>query len=174
MSCSENGIHLAGARAHPTHICASTRRYAILYAIALCASALLLTLAIVERHSGYLRTHFWAFLTADAVVTMFVALEVGVSMVAQGWRRYLTSLPNFLDVIVVLFCVFVILFHLFGPSVRARISGLTGTDAHVLADTDDDLENEELKEEEVETTVLVTRYAAQILRLCVMLRHFKR
>ena len=151
-----------------------SRVYAIVYAAALLASLCLLLWVIIESHvrsQRYIRSHLWVFVAADSVVTAVVILEISVAVVGQGWVRYRQSVSNVIDVFVAIFCVFVILLHAFGPAFTVELETVTGLKEAALAN---DLEEEEIEQEEVETGVLVLRYAAQISRLYVMLRHFRR
>ena len=150
-----------------------SRVYAALYAAALAVSLMLLVWVVVESHTQsrkYLQQHLWVFVTADALVTLFVILEILVAVLAQGWRRYCAITANVLDIAVALFCVFVLLLHALGPAFRDEPEGVVGADFEVVSNA----EEEEIEEEEIDATVLVLRYAAQISRLYVMVRHFRR
>ena len=135
---------------------------------------MLLLWVVIESHTQsktYLRAHFWVFMLCDTVVTSFVLIEIGVAVVAQGWRRYCRRTSHVLDVVVAVLCIFVLLLHAIGPSVTAELGQVANVDS---SDLQQKLVVEEIEQEEVETSVLVMRYVAQISRLYVMLRHFKR
>ena len=65
-----------------------SRAYTRAYGVVLVLSALLLVWVIVEKDFplGH-KVKFWIFVVADTAVTLFVLLEIGVSVLAQGWRR---------------------------------------------------------------------------------------
>lgn len=135
---------------------------------------MLLLWVVIESHTQsktYLRAHFWVFMLCDTVVTSFVLIEIGVAVVAQGWRRYCRRTSHVLDIVVAVLCIFVLLLHAIGPSVTAELGQVANVDS---SDLQQKLVVEEIEQEEVETSVLVMRYVAQISRLYVMLRHFKR
>jgi hypothetical protein len=164
VSCSERA-HILANRVQ------FSRTYATIYFSALLLSLLLFVWVIVESHThsrSYLQAHFYLFVAADACVTAVVIAEITIAAVGQGRQRFCSSTSNVLDVLVALFCIFVLLLHVLGPSVMAKMGNVTAAN---LGPT---LVQEEIEQEEVETVVLALRYAAQISRLYVMLRHFRR
>ena len=126
-----------------------SRSYTALYSAALILSLLLLLwVAVEEPLDGNVK--FCVFVLADSAVTLFVVLEIVLRLIAVGKRRFCYSMSNILDVGVALLCLVTIFLHILGPTSQLEL------------------------EDEVEAAVLCVRYSAQILRLVLLARHFRR
>lgn len=127
-----------------------SRAYAITYVAALSLSVLLLVWVVLEAdYPLEHRVKFWVFVLADSAVTLFVVLEVVIRALASGGCRFFCMNPwNLLDVAVAVLCITTIFLHVLGPTA--------------------------VLEDEVEVGVLCLRYAAQITRLLVLVRHLGR
>jgi len=128
-----------------------SNEYTYVYALAIAINLLLLLWTIVE--SDYPLGHvakFWVFVISDVCVTVFVVLEILVSLLAQGLAVFCSMCSNRVDVVVALFCIVALLGHFLGPT----------SDLDV--------------EEELEESVLAVRYGAQLARLLMLVKNYRR
>lgn len=129
-----------------------SRAYAYSYSVVLALSIFLLVWVIIEN--DYPLGHvvkFWVFVILDSIVTLFVVLEIAVSLLAQGRQNFCMQWSNHADMAVALLCVVALLLHVLGPA----------------AELDLDIE-------ELESVVLVVRYVAMLARLVLIVRKFRR
>lgn len=132
-----------------------SRQWAWLYAGAIVVNGLLLIWTVLEAttrigHSLWPSTKRAIFVSADATVTMLVLTEIGLNWMTQGRSTFCGNWTNYLDLCVALLCL-----------------GALG-----MAVTSPTAELEE--EEEAEAVVLLLRYAAQLLRLGMLVGHYRR
>ena len=151
----------AGSSSHDVPRCAErfhiyanrvqySKQYSLAYGCMILINVGLLVWTIVEADYPLTHPARWVFLLADLFVTAFVLLEIMINMGAIGWRRFWRLWSNWFDVTVALLCVAVIAMHALGPTALLE------------------------EDEEVETGILICRYAAQITRLGVMVKNLKR
>jgi hypothetical protein len=132
-----------------------SRHWAWLYAGAIVVNGLLLIWTVLEAttrigHSLRPSTKRAIFVSADATVTLFVLAEIGLNWTTQGRSTFCGHWTNHLDMCVAVLCL-----------------GALG-----MAVTAPEAELEE--EEEAEAVVLLLRYAAQLLRLGMLVSHYRR
>ena len=78
-----------------------SRAYTVLYGVVMLLSAALLVWVLVEEDFPLAHAvKWWIFVVMDTAVTLFVLLEILVSSLAQGWRRYITRCSNVVDLAV--------------------------------------------------------------------------
>ena len=105
-----------------------SRGYTILCSCALALSALLLLWVVIE--ADYPLGHaikFWTFVLADGAVTLFVVVEIVISLVAQGVSSYCRSCCNWLDIAVAVLCVSTIFLHMLGPTAVCALPRAEGS-----------------------------------------------
>mmetsp|Transcript_45379 Transcript_45379/g.96549 ORF Transcript_45379/g.96549 Transcript_45379/m.96549 type:complete len:287 (-) Transcript_45379:662-1522(-) len=126
-------------------------QYTYLYVAVILLNAMLLLWTVVE--ADYPLGHvvkFWVFVVADSLVTLFVLFEIVVSLLAQGSRLYFSLWHNRVDILIALLCIFALLGHLFGPAAELEL------------------------EEDLESAVVVARYVAQLARLVMLVKNYRR
>lgn len=131
-----------------------SRAYTICYAASLALSVCLLVWVIIEADYplGNDALKFWTFVVLDSVLTLFVLLEITVTVLVQGCSNFCRQWTNRADVAVAVLCVAALLLHVLGPAADAAL---------------------DLEVEEIESMLLIIRFAAQLARLMLLVKKFR-
>jgi len=126
----------------------------ICYAASLALSVCLLVWVIIEADYplGNDALKFWTFVVLDSVLTLFVLLEITVTVLVQGCSNFCRQWTNRADVAVAVLCVAALLLHVLGPAADAAL---------------------DLEVEEIESMLLIIRFAAQLARLMLLVKKFR-
>ena len=124
------------------------------YAISLALSVCLLVWVSIEADYplGNDAVKFWMFVVLDSVLTLFVLLEITVTVLVQGCSNFCRQWTNRADVGVAVLCVAALLLHVLGPAADAAL---------------------DLEVEEIESVLLIIRFAAQLARLMLLVKKFR-
>mmetsp|Transcript_54325 Transcript_54325/g.90139 ORF Transcript_54325/g.90139 Transcript_54325/m.90139 type:complete len:271 (-) Transcript_54325:41-853(-) len=128
-----------------------SQQYTYIYAfvIVLNASLLIWTAIELDYPLGH-KVKFWVFVVADSLVTFFVLFEIVISLMAQGLHIFLSLWHNRIDMMVALLCIIALLGHVLGPTADLEL------------------------EEDLESAVLLVRYTAQLARLAMLVKNYRR
>ena len=126
----------------------------VCYAFSLALSVCLLVWVIIEADYplGNDAVKFWVFVVLDSVLTLFVLLEITVTVLVQGCSNFCRQWTNRADVAVAVLCVAALLLHVLGPAADAAL---------------------DLEVEELESVLLIVRFAAQLARLMLLVKKFR-
>ena len=123
----------------------------VCYAAFLALSVCLLVWVVIEADYPLGNAlKFWVFVVLDSVLTLFVLLEITVTILVQGGANFCSQWTNRADVAVAVLCVAALLLHVLGPAAEL-----------------------DLEVEELESVLLIVRFAAQLARLLLLLKKFR-
>ena len=128
-----------------------SKQYIWFYLAAILLNTWLLIWTVVER--DYPLAHslkFVVFVLTDCVVTLFVLFEIAISLLSQGPRIFCSQCNNRIDVCVASLCIVALALHALGETAEVEWEDAT------------------------EAVVLVVRYAAQLSRLLLIVKNFRR
>jgi len=132
-----------------------SRQWAWIYAGAIVLNGVLLAWAVLEATTSVgrsldSRTKRAIFVSADLTVTLFVLTEIFLNWTTQGRRVFCVQWTNHIDICVAGLCLAAL-----GMAVGGPVAELE-------------------EEEEAEAVVMLLRYSAQLLRLAMLVRNFRR
>lgn len=132
-----------------------SRQWVWIYAAAIVLNGMLLIWAILETTSKVGEvlnppTKRAIFVSADAAVTLFVLTEIGLNWTTQGRSVFCAQCANHVDIGVAVLCLGALAMAVAGPAAELE------------------------EEEEAEAVLMLLRYSAQLLRLALLVRNFRR
>ena len=95
----------------------------VCYVVSLALSVCLLVWVSIEADYplGNDAVKFWVFVLLDSVLTLFVLLEITVTVLVQGCSNFCRQCTNRADVAVAVLCVAALLLHVLGPAADAAL-----------------------------------------------------